>query len=278
LSLARSNGRQTHTLTAYRRLAAANDWHDPFTLRASLSAVLFGRDQGLYYRTWGAELVSQQEDALLDSWRLFGEQETGVRIHSTFSLPHAMRGDKFTFRPNIAANRATEFGLAIRRQGTVGANPRGTRFTTDFRAEGATGTFDYVRGMIDFTLAHPIVGPLAGALTLSGGTSGGTLPVQRLWYLGGERTLAGQPVGVLAGNAYWLTRLEIAAGNVAFRPVLFGDLGWAGDRTKLHEQVRPASSVGLGWSMLGGLVRFDLAKGIRPQRGVRGYLYLDARF
>jgi hypothetical protein len=35
---------------------------------------------------------------------------------------------------------------------------------------------------------------------------------------------------------------------------------------------------GLGLSLLEGLVRFDLAKGIRPNRGVRAELYLDANF
>jgi len=278
LSLSRSNGRQTRTVTAYRRVAADNDWTDPFTLGASLSAVLFGRDQGQYYRTWGGEVTAEQTGGLVDSWRLFGEHQSSVDVQSTFSLPHAFRGDKFTFRPNIDAERANEFGLALRRRLAWGENPNGLRVTADVRAEGATGTFDYVRGMMDMTLARPLAGPVGAALTVSGGTSGGTLPVQRLWYLGGARTLAGQPVGVMAGNAYWLTRLELGAGSVAFHPVVFGDLGWAGDRTALNTQIKPAGSAGLGWSMFDGLVRFDVAKGIRPTRGVRGYLYLDARF
>lgn len=278
LSLARSNGRQTRTVSVYRRLDADNDWDNPFTLSASLSALLFGRDQGQYYRSWGAELTSVQDGGWLDQWRLFGERESSVRVHSTFSLPHLFHGDSVTFRRNIDAQLANEFGLAVRRHFSVGEDPSAFRMTADMHAEGATGTFDYVRGMVDMTLSHPLVGPLDAAWTVSGGTSGGTVPVQRLWYLGGVRTLAGQPAGVFAGDAYWFTRLEVGAGQVAFRPVLFGDLGWAGDRTQLNKQIQPAGSVGLGWSMLDGLLRLDLAKGIRPERGIRGYLYLDARF
>ena len=34
----------------------------------------------------------------------------------------------------------------------------------------------------------------------------------------------------------------------------------------------------LGASFLDGLVRADVAKGIRPAGGIRAYLYVDARF
>jgi hypothetical protein len=60
--------------------------------------------------------------------------------------------------------------------------------------------------------------------------------------------------------------------------VVFGDLGWAGDRTKLRDVGRPASGVGVGTSLLDGLVRFDVARGIYPERKWRVNAYLDARF
>ncbi len=112
----------------------------------------------------------------------------------------------------------------------------------------------------------------------SGGTSGGTLPVQRLWFLGGAYTVRGQPMAAAVGDAYWMTRLELGTNFPLARPTIFADLAWAGDRTKLTENVRPISGAGVGLSFLGGLVRFDLSKGIRPERSVRGNLYLDARF
>ena len=85
-------------------------------------------------------------------------------------------------------------------------------------------------------------------------------------------------MGVAVGDAFWLTRLELGMGAVFARPVIFGDLGWAGDRHRWNEGVIPVSGAGVGASFMDGLVRMDLAKGIRPRGGVRASLYLDARF
>src|SRR4029079_10349455 len=45
----RSNGRLTMNAIAYRRLATANDWGNPLGVGASLTSLLFGRDEGLYF-------------------------------------------------------------------------------------------------------------------------------------------------------------------------------------------------------------------------------------
>jgi hypothetical protein len=278
LSLSRSNGRQTLTVTGYARLVAANDWGNFFSLSSSLSALLLGRDEGMYYRTWGGELRYEQESGLIDSWRLFAEGHSDARVHSTFSVMHALR-DSHRFRDNIDATNGSVFGLALRKRGALGQDPRRPRLASDFRVEGGVGSFDYVRGMLDLTLSSPITSRLDAALTLSGGTSGGELPVQRLWFLGGTYTVRGQPITAAVGNAYWLTRLELGGSGVPFfRPTLFGDLGWAGNRDQFTKNVRPISGAGIGFSILDGLIRFDVAKGIRPKRSVRGSLYLDARF
>lgn len=80
-----------------------------------------------------------------------------------------------------------------------------------------------------------------------------------------------------AGNAFWLARAELAHGVGVLRPVVFGDLGWAGDRTRWREVGRPLSGVGVGTSLLDGLVRFDVARGIYPENAWRVSAYLDAR-
>lgn len=276
LGLSRTNGRETYTVNVYRRLDSANDWRNPFGLSASLSALLFGHDDNVYYRSWGAELTHSAESGLLTSWRLFAEQEFDASVHSTFSFAGKLKGGRFS--DNIDAVNGSVVGLALRKRGSLGEDPAGWRLTSDLRAEGAAGTFDYTRGMADVTVQHPIAGPLSGSLTMMGGTSGGALPVQRAWYLGGTSTIRGQPVGIAAGNAFWLTRTEIGLGSVAARPVIFTDIGWAGDRHAWNEHVVPVSGAGVGASFLDGLIRVDLAKGIRPTAGVQASLYLDARF
>jgi hypothetical protein len=277
LGVARTNGRETYSANVYRRLNSANDWQrDPFSLGASLSTLLFGHDDGEYYRSWGGELIHEQQNGLFDSWRLFGEQEFNASVTSRFSFAGRMSGGYFP--DNIAATKGTVAGLALRRRGSYGEDPDGLRAYSDVRIEGAAGTFDYTRAMADLTITRPIGGPLDAALTLSGGMSGGSVPTQRLWYLGGTSTVRGQDVGVAVGDAYWLSRLELGMGTVFARPVIFGDLGWAGDRHNWNEGVVPVSGAGVGASFMDGLVRMDLAKGIRPRGGVRASLYLDARF
>ncbi|MEO7104288.1 MAG: hypothetical protein ABI311_12890 [Gemmatimonadaceae bacterium] len=277
LGVARTNGRETYGVNVYRRLNSANDLgRDPFGLSSSLSALMFGRDDGVYYRSWGGELMHQQQSGLLDSWRLFGEQQFGATTKTHFSLGGKLGGGYFP--DNIDVQKATEIGLSLVKRGTYGEDPDGLRAFSDIRIDGAAGTFDYTRAMADVTVSHPLGGPLTGALTLSGGTSGGTVPVQRLWYLGGTSTIRGQDVGAAVGNAYWMTRAELGLGSVIARPVIFGDMGWAGDRRNWNEGVVPVSGAGVGTSFMDGLIRLDLAKGIRPRGGVQASLYLDARF
>src|SRR5207244_7245177 len=74
LGLARSDMRRTYSLGVYKRLEAANDWGSPFRLGNSLSALLFGRDEGFYYRTSGVELTGTK-DSTSAVWRLFAEHQ-----------------------------------------------------------------------------------------------------------------------------------------------------------------------------------------------------------
>ncbi|MEO5590439.1 MAG: hypothetical protein ABIS03_12690, partial [Gemmatimonadaceae bacterium] len=95
IGISRSNGRSTIGINAYRRLASANDWTDPFSLGASLSALLFGRDEGFYYRTAGLELSGTPDDSATTTWRLFAEHHSDARTKTSFSLAKAIGGDGF---------------------------------------------------------------------------------------------------------------------------------------------------------------------------------------
>jgi hemolysin activation/secretion protein len=73
-------------------------------------------------------------------------------------------------------------------------------------------------------------------------------------------------------------RAELGYSLVTARPIVFYDVGWAGDRNRFGTPGRPMSGVGVGASFLDGLVRWDLARGIYPGRTWRADLYLEARF
>ncbi|HJP59226.1 MAG TPA: hypothetical protein VJ865_04490, partial [Gemmatimonadaceae bacterium] len=86
-SIDRTDGRRTIGVGVYRRLVAANDWGDPLGFSSSLSALFFGRDEGFYYRTWGAELTGEG-GSLFTNWRLFAEQQFDASVHTEFAIAH----------------------------------------------------------------------------------------------------------------------------------------------------------------------------------------------
>jgi hemolysin activation/secretion protein len=132
--------------------------------------------------------------------------------------------------------------------------------------------------MFDGTVSHGLTNRFDGALTLGSGWSAGHLPVQRLWYLGGSQSIRGQDAGAQIGNAFWMARAELGSRNVGFRPTVFYDVGWAGNRKDFGDQGRPMSGAGVGLSFLDGLFRFDVARGIYPSKNIRANLYVEARF
>ena len=276
LSLDRTDGRRTIGVGIYRRLVASNDWGDPLGFSSSLSALFFGRDEGFYYRTWGAELKGQKDYGMFNSWRLFAERQLDATVQTEFSIAHpgGVKGNL----TNIDAVNGKIVGLAVGHHSSFGLDPHGFRALTDIKLEGAAGTFDYSRGSVQTTLSHGLGRSVDGALTLGGGTSGGHLPIQKQFFLGGVQTVRGQRAGAAIGDSFWMTSVELGTGWPGFRKIVFGDLGWAGPRTSFSNPGRPLSGAGVGASFMDGLIRIDVAKGIYPEKAIRTNLYVEARF
>lgn len=276
LGISRSNGRSTFTLNAYRRLSTANDWSDPFAFGASLSALLFGRDEGFYYRTAGIELAGTPDDSASMSWRLFAENHNDAKKKTNFSIAKTLGADGFD--DNIDAEDGNIVGVAAEKHVSYGLNPHAFRFFGSLRGEAATGSFKYGRAMIDATGSRGLFKGVDAALTVGAGSSAGDVPVQRMWYLGGSQTVRGQTAGIQFGDAFWFGRAEFGTSRVGFRPVVFYDIGWAGSRENFGDPGRPMSGAGVGASIMDGLIRFDVAKGIYPEHKIRANLYVEARF
>jgi hemolysin secretion/activation protein ShlB/FhaC/HecB len=292
LTLARSNGRAELRVGVFKRLAVANDdWGSPLSLGASLSNLLYARDEGFYYRSSGVELSGTVSapgriGGGIASWRLFAERQ---RSAGTEPNTQVSFGDLFgdpRFNTNIAAEALTSVGGSTDWSRTFGLDPRALQFAVRLRAEGAyvrdfarraTG---YGRLMFDGTLSRTL-GPVAASVTGAAGGAEGHLPSQRQFYLGGLQTVRGQiavpDVDGHVGDSFWLTRTELGLGSSrAFRPSLFYDAGWAG--TPRDSWGRPLSGAGVGLSLLDGFMRFDLARGIWPEHRWRVYASLGARF
>jgi hemolysin activation/secretion protein len=136
----------------------------------------------------------------------------------------------------------------------------------------------YGRGLFDVTVSNGILPKLDAALTVGAGYSGGDVPLQRHWYLGGSQSVRGQPAGTMRGDAFWMSRIELGTSAVGARPVIFYDIGWAGDRKDFTDPGKPMSGAGVGASFMDGLIRFDVARGIYPEKKIRANLYVEARF
>jgi hypothetical protein len=294
LSLARTDGRTRRRLGVFHRLGVANDdWGAPLSFGASVANLLYARDEGFYYRTWGAELAGTRAStapfggtSLL--WRLFAERQrsAGREPETQASLGNAIGNARFG--PNIDATSLGALGAGVEIGRAFGADPRGARLDARLRAEAAlTDRADTTRGagygrlVVDGTLSRGL-GPFAAALTGAAGISAGSLPVQRAFFVGGLHTVRGQfarPDGAgRVGDAFWLARAELGVGPRAARLAPFYDVGWAGARGDLTAPGRPLSGAGVGLSLLDGLLRLDVARGIHPERRWRVDLSLGARF
>lgn len=272
VSIGRSNASRTIRLGGYDRLVAMSDWEAPLSFGSALSAFFFGRDDAFYYRATGGELLFTTDRGLRLEWRAFHERQ-----HTAFQQTDFSVGGSFL--PNVGANEGWYSGAMVRHRASRGLDPRGFRASSDVRLEGASGDSSYGRAMGELTFLRGFAAQLDGALTLSGGITVGSVPIQRRWYLGGTQSIRGQdPDPTRSGNAFWMTRAELGRPLGLVRVALFGDLGWAGDRNRLSEIGRPLSGAGLGFSLFDGVARFDVARGIYPREQVRVAFYLGARF
>jgi hypothetical protein len=276
VGLALSSGTRTLQLNGYRRLVATNDWGNPLGFGASFQAMVFGRDEGFYYRGTGAELLISGAENPTVEWRLFAERQRNAEVEAEFSIANSL-GDR-VFPPNIVAERGDVFGAGFRMQHSLGVNPDGLRLYTQLKAENAIGDFDFARGLVDATFSTGLFGVAAVGVTFGIGSSMGHVPAQRHFLLGGTHSVRGQRAGTSSGDAFWMTRFELGTGQTGARRVLFADFGWAGSREDWGRQSRALSGVGLGWSFLDGLIRMDIARGIYPGKAWRFTSYVDARF
>ena len=274
----RSNVRTEMRATAYRRLVASNDWGDPLGIGSSLLAAVFGRDDGFYYRSGGAELQLSHRRAAqspLVSLRLFAERHDVARVETQESVAHWISGTRFL--PNIIAQSGLFAGGSLGVSHAWGTNPRGTRFSSAVRAEGAGGKSSYGRFMMEHTMLQGLPMGAQGMLTGAGGTSAGDVPAQRLWLVGGPSTIRGYRAGEIAGDAFWFGRAEVAKGHALLRPAFFADAGWAGSRRDLGSQSAPVFGVGAGITAMDGIVRVDVSRGLQRDKLWRVDAYLEVR-
>jgi hypothetical protein len=259
----------------FHELTAIDERARHFGLGNSILAATIGRDDGDYYRRSGAALEWTPPSSGRRSFRFRGysEYHEGVPVETAFSLFHAT-SDTWTFRPNIPAETGWEHGASLEITPYWGSDPNLAQGGLDLMVQGGVGDFEYARSSVGGHVVLPLPARMRFALEVAAGTSWGTPSVQRLWYVGGPSTLRGHDPRVSGGQSFGRARAELARGESFGRISLFSDVGWAGDRDAIDWD-DALYSIGVGVSILDGLIRLDGAWGLRDPGEFRLDFYLD---
>jgi hypothetical protein len=285
LDFERSGVTRRVALGAFRELRPTDLGGRYLGLGNSLYAFLFGRDDGEYYTATGADLVWRSPEAARESFRFRGyiERQDPADRHTSFALFRAF-DDDWEFRPNLNADVVEEVGGELYLKPWWGSDPEGAQVGLElygqaatWRTPDSTATTNYGRASAILRVALPVFDPTwRVGMEVGGGSTWGDAPVQREWFLGGPRTLRGYEAGVLSGSTFARTRLEVA--KVYTQSVTlsaFGDAGWAGHKDDFRSD-DILYAVGLGGSLLDGLIRLDLSQGLTGPKRFRVDFYFDA--
>jgi hypothetical protein len=275
LSARRETMHRTLELRGYHELMAVDESQGALGFGNSASALLLGRDEGEYYRAIGAAL-NVAPPAARRHWydaRAYIERQRAVTRNTHVALPRLWNDS--VFRSNVVADAATQFGALLDLRPWWGTEASRAQLGIDVLLQAEAGDFEHGRGLVTLRTAVPVTSKVRIAAEAAAGTSTGTVPRQRWFYLGGASTLRGYESSTVSGTSMARGRLELARTYGFGNLVLFSDWGWAGDRTDI-QGVDQRWAVGAGASLLDGLVRIDLARGLREPRGWRVDMHLDA--
>jgi hypothetical protein len=280
----RESARGSLGVGVYRRLIDLGDWGRPLGFGNSINSLVFGYDDGLYFRQTGAEVfASSAAPRTRLEGRLYGELQQNAPKTTDLSLPAAWTDS--VFPSNVESDRGTVFGGSGRIRVFSGVDPGDPVVSATVWGEAAAGDFDYGRLAASGAISTPLFGQVTGAVEASSGTTFGAPPAQRLYYMGGPYTLRAFDPGSAGGESFWLGRVELGygfrvgptpydVGGSAFRVTAFGDAAWAGPRDAFGTEGWQAS-VGAGFSLMDGLFRFDIARAVRGSDRWRLHIYAD---
>jgi len=270
---------------AYRRLTDLGDWGRPLGFGNSVNTLLTGYDDGLYFRQTGLEVFGSRTGSRT-RWegRLFAERHQTAPKTTDVSLPNAW--SERLLPANVDAARGEIAGASGRVRVFSGVDPADPILSATVWAEAAAGDFDYGRAAASTALSTTLIGQWSAGLEVGAGTTFGHPPPQRLYHLGGPYTLRAFDPGAAFGESFWIARAELGrgfrvgetdygvVGGSTFRVTAFGDAAWAGDRDAFGTEGWRAS-VGAGFSIMDGLLRFDIARAVRGAERWQLHIYAD---
>jgi hypothetical protein len=274
--IARETLRRRVQLSAYNELVSVDEGGRHLGLGNSLTGLFFGRDDGDYYRRSGATLELTPPSAKRRNFRLRGyaEYQRPAQVDTDFAVFKAF-SEGWSYRPNIMATEGWDYGATVEVNPWWGTDPRLAQGGLDILIHGGVLDSEYARSSVTGRVVVPLPAALRFAVEAGAGTAWGSLPEQRLWSVGGPRTLRGYGPRSAVGSSFARGRAELARTYDFGSLSLFGDWGWAGERDTFDIS-DGLHSIGAGLSLLDGLIRLDGGYGLRAPRDFRLDFYLDA--
>ncbi len=229
------------------------------TIGNTLNAIFAAHDDGDYMLATGGS--ASFATSLATGWELGlsarVERQRGVVREAASDVNDFFGGDG-TFPENSPIVEGTFGGGAVSLSGTL---PFRWGVTADI-----LGGEGQVTGRAFGEIRYALGGRRGATLRAKAGiaTDGDLLQMQ--FRAGGVSTVRGFDYGTQRGRAFWATQLDIAPIGGRIRPVLFADAGRASEPRDLFEG-RVLVGAGIGVSIFGGLLRFDLSRRLSPGDG-----------
>ena len=279
LDVERSTLRRSISLAAYHELAATEEGARHLGLGNSLLAAAAGRDDGDYYRRSGVSLAWSSRPAARASYHfsIHSEYHEIANVETSVALPRLWREDAWSFRPNVTAEEGWEHALQVRLAPSWGTDPTGVQAGLEMTGAVAIGDLEHQRASLAGRLALPLPADWRLGLGAGGGLATEGMTPQRAFAVGGPTSLRGYAPRALVGPCAAHGRIELQRSFSFGGLAAFSDAAWAGTCAAL----RPSAvlrSVGLGLSLVDGLIRIDLARGLDGPRATRLDVYLDGPF
>ncbi len=255
-------------VSAFRDVKETEPWTAGLGFGNSLNGIFAGHDDADYYLATGGGV------SFLSYGRgLLRNAEFGVffeRQRSMLSVASSRISDGFggsgTFPTNTPVAEGDHVRAYAARRSFVGP------------AELRTGLEGLVGGSISSGRAWGAVRvPFSllrrtGEMNLRIGGLAGDLVPQMLYRVGGPETVRGFDYNTRMGRSFWSAQLDFALKPGALlAPVVFADIGDAN-----FSGSAPLVGIGGGLSIIQGMARINLAKGVWPDRGVRFDLLFQA--
>ena len=242
----------------------------------SLNALLFGRDDGFYYRASGATLALEPAPEDRQSWRLAGfvEAQDAARRKVEWNVASWLDDDR-DFEANLPADEVMVAGGSVLLSPWFGVGD-GPQAGLELFGEGAGGDSIFARTRITGRTILPLFAGMRLGAEVAAGHAWGGLPTQYHWFLGGVETLRGYDIGDAAGSTMARARAELTRGSMAIGLALFADAGWASNDADSFDADDALLGGGIGVTFMDGLVRIDVARAFVTPTGWRVHLHLNS--